>query len=47
MSVWLIKPEGLYDTFEADDVDISEFFEEEEWEATLGTYQGWSFRPAR
>ena len=47
VQVWLIKPEGLYDTYEATD-HIDEWFEEEEeWELKLGSYRGWHFRPVR
>jgi hypothetical protein len=42
--VWLIKPEGLYDTFETEDVDISEYFDDDGEEECLGTYNGGRFR---
>lgn len=47
VNVWLIKHEGLYDTYEpADNID-EDWFEEEPWEWKLGNYNGWHFRPAR
>lgn len=46
--IWLIKPDGLYDTYEHDEEDLSDYFEDEEWELKhLGSYQGWHFRPSR
>lgn len=46
--IWLIKPEGLYDTYEHDEIDLSDYFEEEEpWEWKLGTYAGWRIRPVQ
>jgi hypothetical protein len=48
MNVWLIKPEGLYDTYEpADFMDEWEEEESEPWELKLGTYNGWRFRSVR
>jgi len=48
MNVWLIKPEGLYDTYEPGDY-VDQWFEDEEepWEWKLGSYNGWHFRSAR
>lgn len=45
--VWLIKPEGLYDTLETEDIDISDYFEPEEACLNLGTFNGWRIRAAR
>lgn len=47
--VWLIKPDGMYDTYEPGGDDLDEFFEEEEVTELkhLGSWQGWSFRPSR
>lgn len=42
MNIWLMKPEGLYDTFETADIDLSEWFEEEEYE--MFTHGRWSMR---
>ena len=47
MHVWLIKPEGLYDTYEASDTIDEDWFEDEEWELRLGSYRGWRFRSVR
>jgi hypothetical protein len=45
--VWLIKPEGLYDTYETSDIDLDDWFEDEEWELKLGSHRGWHFRSVR
>jgi hypothetical protein len=40
---WLLKPDGLYDTWEPG-VD-EDWFEEGDWEWRLkGSHKGWSFR---
>lgn len=43
MGMELFKQPGLYDTFETEDIDLSEYFDEEEYEM-LGSYNGLRFR---